>query len=268
MLSNRALPPINERFDRALQEIVKQITILHKFSNIIRRASRETQNLKAATIFKIEDDEGNDLEPCLKSVFARYIRDRFPEVSDAIQERLANTMLLRRKRVFYRRSRYGPSPTKVEELQKLPSAARPSIRLDALAADQPHDESPSTNTLPPQTIVQSVTQTATTFSPSNFQRASAPSAVSVSRSVAISDYGNLLPFPPAPCGNIMQKYKRLKKQREAEYKSSYYGYFSREYKETLEADWNDLLEEAGEINCPFCFLSFPARDVVDEKKWK
>jgi hypothetical protein len=264
----RALPSINERFDTALQEIVKQITILHKFSNIIRRANRKSQNLKAATIFKIEDDEGNDLESCLNSVFARYIRDRFPEVSDAIQERLANTMLLRHKRVFYRRSRYGPSPTKGEEMQKLPSLTRPSIRLEALAVDQPHDESPSTNTLLPQTIVQSVTQTATTFSPSNFQRASTPSAVSVSSGVAMSDYGNLLPFPPAPCSNIMQKYRRLKKQREAEHKSSYDESFSKEYKETLEADWNDILEEAEEINCPFCFLSLPARDVVDENKWK
>ncbi|UKZ66232.1 uncharacterized protein TrAtP1_007406 [Trichoderma atroviride] len=273
--SNRVLPAINERFDSALQEIVKQITILHKFSNVIRRASRESQNLKAATIFKIEDDEGNDLEPCLKSVFAHHIRDRFPEVSDAIQERLVNTMLLRRKRVFYRRSRYGQSPTKVAERPILAGPTRPSIQINSLAADQHHDESPSTDTLPPRTIVQSVTQTATTFSPSNFQRASTPSIVSASRSIAISDYGNALPFPPAPCGNIMRKYKRLKKQRGAGYSSSkdrllqnHDEHISQEYNETLEADWNDILKEAGEINCPFCFLSLPARDVVDEKKWK
>ncbi|EHK50331.1 hypothetical protein TRIATDRAFT_289101 [Trichoderma atroviride IMI 206040] len=260
--SNRVLPAINERFDSALQEIVEQITILHKFSNAIRRASRESQNLKAATTFKIEDDVGNDLEPCLKSVFAHYIRDRFPEVSDAIQERLVNTMVLRRKRVFYRRSRYGQSPAKVAERPILAGPTRPSIQINALAADQHHDESPSTNILPPRTIVQSVTQTATTFSPSNFQRASTPSVVSALRSIVISDYGNALPFPPAPCGNIMRnssKDRLLQNHDE---------HISQEYKETLEADWNDILKEAGEINCPFCFLSLPARDVVDEKKWK
>ncbi|KAK4063329.1 uncharacterized protein Triagg1_9480 [Trichoderma aggressivum f. europaeum] len=70
----------------------------------------------------------------------------------------------------------------------------------------------------------------------------------------------------------MRKYDMLKKQRQEEYNLNQETENSdlevvKKYKENLEKDWNEILEAAGEIDCPLCCLSLPARDVVDESKW-
>lgn len=71
---DKPMPYVNAEFSSALHTIKKQIALLHKFSGIIRRIGRETQDLKAITNFEIKDNEGNDLEPFLKDEFARHIR--------------------------------------------------------------------------------------------------------------------------------------------------------------------------------------------------
>lgn len=57
------LPSINANFSSALQNITKQITLLHKFSSIIRGVGRETQDLTDIMDFKIKDKNGYPLEP-------------------------------------------------------------------------------------------------------------------------------------------------------------------------------------------------------------
>lgn len=93
--------------------MASEITLLHELSNTIRKASREANNVKAALSFKIEDEEGNDLEEPLKNHFAANIKDRFPGLSDIIRLRLAEAMILRRKRVLYKRSRYSKAPIRI-----------------------------------------------------------------------------------------------------------------------------------------------------------
>lgn len=110
------------------------------------------------------------------------------------------------------------------------------------------------------------------FEPSDPVEMASSSGVSAVGSVAIGNYGDI-PFPPAPCGNIMRKYDILKKQRQKEYMILQENETSdpevaTTFKEILEKDWNEILQAAGEIDCPFCCLSLPARDVVDEGKWK
>lgn len=90
-----------------------EISLLHELSNIIRKASREANNVKAALSFNITDEEGNDLEKPLKGHFAANIRDRFPGISDILSLRLAETMILRRKRILYKRSRYSKAPMRI-----------------------------------------------------------------------------------------------------------------------------------------------------------
>ncbi|KAK0764929.1 hypothetical protein N5P37_002401 [Trichoderma harzianum] len=218
-----ASTPVPLDFNSALQDITKQIALLHKFSGIIRRVGRETQDLTDITDFKIKDNRGNDLEPVLKEDFARHIRNQFPRVSDTIQQRLVNTMILRHKKVLHRRFCCGKFPDR-------------------------------------------------TLKPSDTVEVATPSGFSAFGSVAIGDYGDI-PFPPAPCGTIMQKYDLLKKQRREECNLNQETENSdperaKKYEEILEKDWNEILEAAGEIYCPFCCLSLPAGDVVDESKWK
>ncbi|KAF3068145.1 hypothetical protein CFAM422_008151 [Trichoderma lentiforme] len=103
----RPLPAINAKFSSALQDITKQIALLRKFSLIILRIGRETQDPQAISDFKVTDDKGHDLEPTLKDDFAQYIRFQFPGVSNVIQQRLISTMILRYKKAIYRKFRYG-----------------------------------------------------------------------------------------------------------------------------------------------------------------
>lgn len=184
---------------------------------------RETQDLTDINAFKIKDKKGDDLESFMREDFARHIRNQFPGVSDTIQQRLVNTMILRHKKVLYRRFCSGRFP------------------------DRP-------------------------IKPSDPSEVATKSSFSAFRSVAMGNHGDN-PFPPAPCGNIMRKYDILKKQRRKEYKSIQENENSdpeiiKKYEGILEKDWNEILQAAGELDCPFCCLSLPARDVVDENKWK
>lgn len=114
-----------EDYNHTLDELRNDITLLHKTSNTIRQASKESQNIKAAEVFKIRDDEGNDAEPFLRQLFFNYIRDRFPGTNEDIRERLADTMLLRRKRILYRKERYGKTSIRLPEAVTKPVISHP-----------------------------------------------------------------------------------------------------------------------------------------------
>jgi hypothetical protein len=264
--------------------MANEIGLLHKFSNTIRRASKETQDVKAAKIFRIRDDDGNDAEPFLQELFANYIRDMFPEVKDNIRQRLAGTMLLRRKRILYRRNRYGKTIIRPQEVPSQPSIARPRVGTTSIQPREPAEQQATAT--PSRSVVQSLAQTATTLSPDSFQKASSPSVVSVSKTIALGNHEELA-FPPAPCGGLLQKYRQLRKQREEKHRAfleSLTGYEENygqptpsmdltsateaNHRKILEQDWNDCLRAIGEVTCPFCFYALPAQDAIDEKKWK
>ena len=78
-------------FSDSLDDLRNDITLLHKIYNTIRRASKETQNIKASKDFVIEDDEGNDTERFLRQLFINYIHDRFPGIDESIRNRLADS---------------------------------------------------------------------------------------------------------------------------------------------------------------------------------
>ncbi|KAL7910878.1 hypothetical protein GGI35DRAFT_445858 [Trichoderma velutinum] len=265
---DRPLPELNAKFSSALQDITKQIALLHKLSSIIRRVGRETRELKAVTEFKIEDNEGHDLEPFLKEDFARYIRNQFPGVSDIIQQRLVNTMTLRHKKVLYRRICCGKFLDRTVKQPNPVETTHSFVRNEA---------NPSGDGTPPTAadILRSITQARvplTTTLLFKHQKTSTPSDVPALGSVAKGDPGDI-PFPPAPCGNIMRKYDVLKTQRRGECNLSQENEKSdpevvKKYEKIVEKDWDIILEAAEEIDCPFCCLSLPARDVVDESKWK
>ncbi|KAF4626071.1 hypothetical protein G7Y89_g12090 [Cudoniella acicularis] len=284
----------NENLDRSVRAIANEISLLHRLLNTIRRASKHSQSVKAIKLFQIKDDEGNDAEPFLQEVFASYIYDRFKGIGEAIRQRLASTMLLRRKRILYRRSRYGQAPIKPKKTISQPTVTLPLVQQQAAGAlEQPRrPDAPEVAAESTQTIVQSLAVTATTLAPDSFKKASAPSIISVSKTVSLGDHQDLI-FPPAPTGCIKQKYKQLKKQRkeghtayleslrrslDAGIKGSSPKLLSEFHQETsdaeaklqntLDKDWDSCIRAIVEVTCPFCFYTLPSLDVVDEKKWK
>ncbi|RGP80764.1 serine threonine phosphatase [Fusarium longipes] len=263
-----------QSFDKALDEVKNDIFLLHKISNTIRRASKESQNVKAAEGFVIRDDEGNDTEPFLRQLFINYIHDRFPGTNENIRNRLADSMVLRRKRILYRRERYGKSSIRLPEPVAKPVISHP--RPDPFGeVDQGRVKRRAVEA-PTQSHTQSVIKTATTLSPEKFKKAAAPSVISVSKTIALSVTGELS-FPPPPTAALMRKYKTLKREIDTRARSSEprskadaaLEYLSVKKKQVeLSEAWNRCLEAVAEVTCPYCFHVLPVREVIDEKRWK
>ncbi|KAH7006423.1 hypothetical protein EDB82DRAFT_493554 [Fusarium venenatum] len=264
-------------FGDSLDGLRNDITLLHKISNTIRRASKETQNIKASEDFIIEDDEGNDTEPFLRQLFINYIHDRFPGINEAIRIRLADSMVLRRKRILYRRKRYGTASIRLPEPVAKPVISHPRF---GMSNDETHVVKRRAVEAPARSNAQSVTKTATTLSPEKFKRAVAPSVISISKTVALSG-AEELSFPPAPTASLMRKYNRMK--REIERQGDEPGLQTSEEKggeqenkriermkrkTELSEAWNSCVEAVAEVTCPYCFHVLPIRDVIDDTKWK
>ncbi|KAH8586928.1 hypothetical protein B0O99DRAFT_695020 [Bisporella sp. PMI_857] len=265
-----------EALERCFGDIATEISRLNKMSNTIQRASKEAQILKASD-FRIKDDDGYDVEPLLLGHFERYIRDRFPNISNTIQERLACAMLLRRKRILYRRHRQGkmaPRPQKeVLKASIILPAARPTVPL---AQGNPQQDDGQVVAVAATTVVPSQIKSATTLLPEKFKTAaSSPSVISASKTVALGNH-EALNFPPAPGLAAKRKYEQLKSQRLAVHqtvldelelcatKDSYIASIEAKLKDTLKSD----LQAIGEITCPYCLYALPAEEVFDERKWQ
>ncbi|KAI1106795.1 hypothetical protein F4804DRAFT_329989 [Jackrogersella minutella] len=188
--------------ERAADEISSEIGLLHELSNTIRKASKESQNLKVATSLRMTDDEGNDIEDILRGYHIHYLQDRFPKSADSIRNRLTVTMILRHKRILYRRSRYSGNLIKSST-----PVLKPNIETLNIAPQQEAQEQGlSSQSIQPESVapsrICSTVQSATTLAPQAFQRASAPSIVSHVESVDLRSHENLV-LPPCP-GNPNQ----------------------------------------------------------------
>lgn len=266
-----------EDFNNALDELRNDITLLHKTSNTIRQASRESQNIKAAEVFRIRDDEGNNAELFLRHLFSNYIRDRFPGATEDIRERLADTMLLRRKRILYRKERYGKTSIRLPQAVPKPVISHP-IPEPIEEVTQGHVKRRAVEA-PSQSRIQSATRTATTLSPEKFKKAAAPSVFSVSRTVALGSTDELC-FPPPPTASLMRKYNKAKREigkQEDDLISLILGDEERRQRKKeaalkrekdLTEAWNSCIEAVAEVTCPYCFHILPIRDVINNNKWK
>ncbi|KAL8348371.1 hypothetical protein RB598_001599 [Gaeumannomyces tritici] len=233
-------PIIEEMLDRVLQGMAGEISMLFSVSNIIRRASRESQNIKA-------DEENTEVDPLLQQRFLWHVRGRFPTPHEdpdkdltpeqlterlgweRLTERLASTMLLRRKRVLYRRSRYGSNPIRTKGAER-PTVQFPMATGDNKALHKPVlsraipslDRSTSdARSHAPSTV--SFGHSATTLSQKRFQKASTLSVISASRTVALTNQDALdFPQPPLSC-------------------------FDEQYQKKVEQEWRKFIEGLEEI---------------------
>ncbi|KAJ5494666.1 Serine/threonine-specific protein phosphatase/bis(5-nucleosyl)-tetraphosphatase [Penicillium fimorum] len=272
-----------------MKDIANRIVLLHRLSNTIRRASSNARNDKAATSSRILDDEGNDAEPVLEAIFANYIRDKFREIDEVILQRLGSAMVVRRKRVLYRRQRFGKNLLRVAKtgpppIVNLPTSHYPQVapRQEALERrDGPGDTS-DTRTKPSGKSRTAIS--ATTLVVDNFRKASAPSRVSTTMTVALNSHEEL-PFPVAPLGDVRRRYKKMKCAREEEYRISLNTLSTENFKspadfasaknkakatlkQAMHRDWYECLQAVVEVACPYCLYTIPASEADDNTKWK
>lgn len=209
-------------------------------SNTIRRASQETQVLKASD-FQIKGDNGEDVEPLLLCHFERYIGDRFPKISKTISQRLARAMLLQRKRIIHRRDRQRNAAI-------WPHKTVPNISITLPAA---------------QPAAPSQIQSAS-LAPEKFKRAlNSPSAISESKTIALDSHETLV-FPPAPGLASKRRYEQLKRQRITEFAGldATSSDVKSKLNELLESD----LQSLKEMTCPYGHYALPAQEMFDEGK--
>ncbi len=133
-----ALTSVDAAFEQAINLISHRTRTLHLLSNTIRSASIESQSLDAARAFPICDEDGNNVEDFLRDHFTGYIRVRFPTVSRELEQRLAGAMVLRRKLILYRRSRYGTCPVEVQDVPSQPVVSIPRAQPTAQPAARLH----------------------------------------------------------------------------------------------------------------------------------
>ncbi|KAJ5429209.1 hypothetical protein N7491_006225 [Penicillium cf. griseofulvum] len=267
-----------------MKDIANRIALLHRLSNTIRKASSNTRNDKAATSFRILDEEGNDAEPLLKAVFANYIRDKFREIDEVLLQRLGSAMVLRRKRVLYRRQRFGKGSLRVEQTGPPPIVKPPTNHHAQFAVEQePLKRRDGLGDASKQSAKSHAAISATTLVVDNFRKASAPSRVSATKTVALNSHEDL-PFPLAPLGDVRRRYKKMKRAREEEYRISLLILSNDSespadlasikiqaevtLRQAMQRDWDECLQAMGEVACPFCLYTIPASEANDNTKWK
>lgn len=245
-------PPESSSYvlSQGLKSLANDITLLYRISNTIRRASKENQNSKAIKSFRIKDDEGNDAEEQLQQVYSSYILGKFPSMRDSLRDRIAASMVLRRKRILYRRARYRYNPIKAAKLTPQPMIEAPKVSLpqETIMIDVA-DISPETisNTIiqPSQSKIQSLAFSATTLAAEDYKKASVtPSVVSATKTVALGNHEDLI-FPLPPTGGIRRKYNMFKHLRPWETQSRTSKTIGKQYLDQLYATITDMCDYIG-----------------------
>lgn len=270
---------LSEALERPYSDIASEISHLHKLSNMIRRASKEHQAMKMKN-FQIKDED-KDIERMLLDVFKHYIGDQFHNASDVIQQRLAEAMVLRRKRILYRRHRQEAAAkllnTGLEISKTLPE---PQQQASTAQVDPTQEDKQKIRAAEP-VVAPSEIQSATTLQADKFKKAATSPSVGSAMTIALSGLETLR-FPAAPGANAKRKYEQLKKERLAAYQtaldkldkdseinSPFDGQTSRaiaenDLKVTLEAD----IQALEEVTCPYCLEALPATEAWDHRKWR
>ncbi|KAH6955660.1 hypothetical protein BKA56DRAFT_706596 [Ilyonectria sp. MPI-CAGE-AT-0026] len=181
---------LTKPLEQSLTDMGSEISRLNKTSNTIRRAGKEAQTLKASD-FQIKDDDGENVEPLLLHHFEHHVQDRFPEISENLRQRLARVMLLRRKRILYRRHRQGNTAIQMQK-----AAVKASITLPAAQKSEQGKQKPKEveSQVAAPAIAPSQIQSAITLAPNKFKlAASNPSVVSASKTIALGSRDSCLP---------------------------------------------------------------------------
>ncbi|KAK4059625.1 hypothetical protein Trihar35433_10672 [Trichoderma harzianum] len=182
-----------------LQSIHQSIDWLHRLSNLVRKASFANQH-KRADKFILKDEDDNDMSDTLTDYYTKLIKREFSGLQDNLVQRLAASMLMRRRRIMYRRSQQQrwkipqvEPKTKNLELAStklIPTSSEPNVLLK-------HEKAlvskPEGITTAPSRL------TATTIDTNIRRRVSAPSGISKGSTAPLNEQSQLL-IPPPPKG--------------------------------------------------------------------
>lgn len=191
-----------------LQSIHESIDWLHRLSNMVRKASFNHQN-KRADHFMLRDESGeksaeltHSMLEGLTQLYQFYVRTHATGLGEHLAQRLVQTMIIRHKRILYRRAR-----RKVWNLQQITYSPpkieyNPRIPLSAPETTTPSDALGKSPLLPVSTADMEMAGsqvTATTVDISMIRKAFARSEVSkaTSHSLIVSDRVLVPPRPAA-----------------------------------------------------------------------
>lgn len=214
-----------------VQSIHVTIDWLHRLSNLVRKASFGSQNQRAAR-FPLEDEAGNDITECLTDMFKHLITRECCDISDQILNRLAQTMIIRRRRVLYRRSRQKRWILQQEAYR--PRHLDPPVQLSPLqeekesGEDQKNSEVMKEIEFEPESRVQAAPSalTVTTLDQQKYRKLAAPSQISRATTAPFQHNEKLLvPLRPS------------------------------------------LAKEGKEFVCDYCCLIIPSSEAADQDTW-
>lgn len=295
---------VSAEFEEAIDRAANDISLLYQLSNTIRKAGRESQNSKAQALFQIQDAEGNNMEKILEARFLHNLIDKFPGCDEKLRERLAFTVLLRRKRILYRRSRRPKAPVaripNVPELNVHPSS-NVERKINPVMLEQQETGPIETHSLKrKQSIVPSharTTMTATTLDPERLRSPTAPSVMSVAKTIPLNSHDDLV-FPAPPRAAVFEHFRTLKAGRRARHKArllalpNYEIYVAhdgnppslaredvvileaaiqeaeRDLQMGIDADSKMCNNMETEVMCPYCLCALSSTEMKSESKWR
>lgn len=214
-----------------VESIHVTIDWLHRLSNLVRKASFGSQNQRAAR-FPLEDEAGKDITECLAKMFKYLIQRDCCGISDQILNRLAQTMIIRRRRVLYRRSRQKRWLLQQEAYRPrhldLPAQLAPLQEEDDSEEDHESSEVTEEIGFEPESLVKVAPSrlTVTTLDQQKYRKLAAPSWISRATTAPLQHDEKLL-VPPRP----------------------------------------RLAKDGKEFVCDYCCLILPSSEAADQDTW-
>lgn len=214
-----------------VQSIHETIDWLHRLSNLVRKASFGSQNQRA-TGFPLVDEVGNDITESLAQIFKHLIKRECCDISDQILDRLAQTMITRRRRVIYRRSRQKRWALQQEAYRPRhlhpPAQLAPLVEANESVENEEGTEVTGELKCEHKNRVQAVSSglTATTLDQQMSRQLVAPSTISRGTTAPFQHNERLL-VPPPPI----------------------------------------LAKEGREFVCDYCCLILPSSEAADQDTW-
>lgn len=181
-----------------LHSIHQSIDWLHRLSNLVRKASFANQH-KRADKFKLKDEDNNDMSDTLTDYYTKLIKREFSGMQETLVQRLAASMLVRRRRIMYRRSQQQRwKIPQVEPKTKSLKLATPSTKsvLAPLAPNVPIPNNKLVVSKPEGIITAPSRLTITTIDTNIRRRVSAPSGISKGSTAPLNEQSMLLVPPP------------------------------------------------------------------------
>lgn len=97
-------------YTSAIEPITDEVKKLRDRTQTIRREIRKADEAEDAVPSILTDENDDDMEESLTDHLAADIQSQFPSLSDIIRLRLAKSMVLRRKRIMFKRLCYAEDP--------------------------------------------------------------------------------------------------------------------------------------------------------------